>query len=219
MSGQHLEVYNSLGIETVNDLDPTFVVIYKGTQADFSAQKAWRAWPEAPTVFVRPTAGSWIGGFTIFRRRNDNIEMYMKGQFEYVVCCSTKGWQQGSQTNFGLETFDANGALLFSTGQRFARVTQIVSIPGPTITSGGVIVQGTAPLAGWSSMPWINPAMATLTGATVAGGGDLSYQESYLIQINAALTQMRMTLGDTISAGNYLAGKLAYFPMGYIDGN
>lgn len=216
---QHFQVNNEQNIEIINDSDPLFIVVYKGTQADFSVEKSWKAWPECPTVFIRPVAGSWCGGFSLYRKRNGTVQMYCGGNFEYVVCCSARAWGLSPDNKFGLETFDANGQIVFSTNYRFARITTIVPIAGPVVTTGGTIVQGVAALSGWTSMPWINPSMASLTGAIVAGGGDLSYQESYLIQINSALNQMRITIGDTIQNGNYLAGKTAYFPMGFISGN
>lgn len=216
---QHFQVKNEQDIEILNDLDSLFIVVYKGTQADFSTEKAWKAWPECPTVFIRPAAGSWCGGFSLYRKRNGTVQMYCEGTFEYVVCCSAKAWGLSPDNKFGLETFDANGQIVFSTNYRFARITKIQSIPGPVVTTGGTIIQGVAAMSGWSVMPWINPSMASLTGAIVAGGGDLSYQELYLIQVNPALNELRMTIRDTIAYGNYLAGKTVYFPMGYIAGN
>lgn len=218
MTGVTFQINNTENVELVNDVDPLLVVVYKGTQADFNVPKPWPAWPEAPTVFIRPAPGSWCGGFMI-TRQGTNVKMYCAGAFEYVVCCSPTSWDPGVASTFGLETFDGNARMLFSTNRRFARITTILPIAGPVVTNRGEIIQGVAGMSGWTQMPWINIAMAGLTGAIVAGGGDLSYQESYLISVNGNFTQMRMTIGDTIAAGNYYAGRTVYFPLGFIAGN
>lgn len=220
MSGQLFQINNKDSVEIVNDTDPLMNVVYSGNQANFSQLRTWPAWPEPPTVFIRPAAESWCGGFVAYQRRSKQLVCYCSGVFEWVMCCSPTSWNPGGVRTFGLETFNADGSLLFSTNNRFARITTIVRIPGPVVNNSGVIVQGVAPLAGWQQMPWINISQATLTRAIVAGGGDLSYQESYLVKVNAARTELRMTIGDTITpSANQLAGKFAYFPMGYIAGN
>ncbi|AXC36535.1 hypothetical protein HOT57_gp91 [Pseudomonas phage phCDa] len=220
MTGVTFQINNKDNIEIVNDTDPMMNVVYSGNQSNLSIQRTWPAWPEPPTVFIRPAAESWCGGFTIYQRRNNQLLVYCKGNFDWVMCCSPTSWNPGGVRTFGLETFKGDGSLLFSTNNRFARITTIVPIPGPVVNNSGSIIQGVAPLAGWQQMPWINVSQATLTRAIVAGGGDLSYQESYLIKVNAARTELRMTIGDTINpSANQLQGKTAYFPMGFIAGN
>lgn len=220
MIGDTFQIYNKEGIEVLNDKDPMMLVVYSGTQDTLSIPKVWAAWPEPPTVFIRPKPDVWCGAFNMFRRANDNIQVYCGGEFDYVICCSPTSWFPGGVRTFGLETFNEDGSLLFSTNSRFARITTITRIPGPDTSGQPGVGQPitSAALTGWTSMPWFNVGQAAYTAQLAQE--DYSWQLAYLVTINAALTQMRMTISDNIGRNlNPLYGRYAYFPMGFIEGN
>lgn len=212
------QFFNESGDETVNSNDPALIIIASGKNGTKLTSIPWRAWPEPPTIFIRPTPGRFIGGFSIHKSTlNSNAVVDLGDGFDWVACCSSSNPSISARGTFGLETFDANGNLVFSAANTFVRLTKIVSVPGPYSDYRGNIVPQTATLSGLSKMPWVNIRDACLSWPqSHADYG--SWPESFLFSINSSFTALTVTLGDNVSDNNnQYRNKLMYFPMGYID--
>lgn len=220
-----IQFFNDAGIETVNSNDSTMVVVASGNKGTIVSRLPWSAWPEPPTIFIRPTPGIWLGGFSMNKGADNTVIMgaqgYGLGQgFDWVACCSSSNpAAQKPTTNFGLETFDANGKLMFSSNQRFVRVKTIASVLGPYTSYTGTIISQSVPISGFTEMPWVNIRDACVS-YPIDHGEYGSWPEAFLFTINASFSVLTVTLGDTyMNNYNQYYNKYMRFPLGFIDGN
>lgn len=74
-----------------------------------------------PLVLIRPDPGTWVGGFA---QGPDNFALTGSGSFDYVIFSHEMPgipWGDG----VGMQIFDEQGRLTFSSGYRFPRIQQI----------------------------------------------------------------------------------------------
>lgn len=214
-----MQVLNEAGVELVNTSDPILLVVERGNETTMPAGGIpWRAWPACPIVFVRPRAPeTWVGGFLLNRFNNGNVFISCSGKYEYVICTSASNYGIGSIGTSGLEVYDDNRKLLFSSNYQFARIKQILKVAGPYTTDRGVLVQQSAAFAGFSKMPWIGIRDATWSLPYPAGDGAAS--EIFTVKINSAFNVLTTTLSDTLNNNyNQYSSSFMYYPLAEIGG-
>lgn len=208
------QVFNENGEEILNTNDPMLVVVATGNSTGQVLSIPWPYWPEPPTLFIQPQAESWCGGLLIFRNpQSGNAEIYCAGVFKYALCVSSYRAPIVQSANYGLETYDEQGRLIFSSNYSFARILKIASVPGPYTDYRGNIVRQSTPISGFTTMPWVIMNNASLTLPT-----EISSVE-FLVKINSGLTTLTVTLGDSIMESyNQYYLKNMYFPLANIAG-
>lgn len=227
------QVFNADGIEIINSNDPMLFVIANGS----SPAKSWNdiislvtfsysGWPEPPIVLIRPRPGIYYGNFSLKYLSANSAGIFLDTgnqsslsfpAFDWAVCTSSRSGLINPAARYGLEVYDENGKLTFSSSMRFARIIKIQSIKGPYSTTGSPINQSSA-LSGFSEMPWV---MMRDAGTTLPfpANGDGAVSISFSFSINAALSLFSARLDDSVAPQyNQFQNGNMYFPLCLIPG-
>lgn len=230
-----LQVFNKEGVEIINTNDPNLVVISRGTMAAWAGggipapevTVSYQGWPEAPFFLIRPRPGLWYGAATMFKRSNNtvslslssgNMNTFARAEFDWALCCSPKASKVEPVSNFGLEVFDDNGDLIFSSNNLYPRIINIQRIKGPYSLTGGPINQSVTIDKVFTEMPWVNIRDACLSYPHPAGP-DGSYSEEFSIMISSDFKTLSARISDSLSPEyNQYQNGYMYYPLCIIPG-
>lgn len=225
-----LQIFNDQGIEIINSNDPMPFVFAKGTvlsQPD-NSYRGWQqivnysGWPEPPVVLIRPRSSSnYYGGFRIRYISPTQFAFTVGGTtFDWVACASARSAGLVPPANgYGIEVYDENGNLTFSSAMQFPRIITIQAIKAPYTTSGGSLVNTSATIgANFTSMPWLNLADVKTSLPFPANVDGASY-EAFSVNVSADFKTLRARLSDTLVAQyNQYQNSNMHIPMCVIPG-
>ena len=114
---------------------------------------------EPPIVMLRPhVAGKHVGGGAITLT---GFLYYGQCSFDYAVF-STLGTPVSDGSQYGMEVYRSDGSVAYSSRHTHPRIRTLVSMPPTTALGGGY--PKTAPLSGYTAMPWVQATSLIQTG-------------------------------------------------------
>lgn len=223
------QVFNEQGIEIVNSSDPMPFVWASGT-VDGSVETTvvlnYPGWPETPVVWIRPRAGNFYS-FNMYRYSDGTLRfgafntsqngLNYRVPYDWAVTASASaiGYGGGGGDGYGIEVFDAQGRVTFSSTKRFARITHIQTIKAPYYPGGMTTTAGIS--YPFSEMPWLQMNMACST--LPAPAGEYAISESFSVSVSSDFRTLTSKLSDTIvEQYNQFQNSNIYFPMALIPG-
>lgn len=221
-----IEIYNTSGDLLISSNEPNIYVhtylpnLTMPTGVD-PVVIPYAGWPETPTLLLRPRAGLWYG-WTHIRRSGNNLLLYIsnlgtRGTFDLALASTAKSVTNNGDEGFGLQIFDANGELNFSSSRKYPRVKQIAAVPGPNLTVANSTTSA-AITTTFDDMPWV--IFRDATQAVPFSVNESASSVGFYFSVNTAKTAISVRGSDTIASnsGNQYWGRNLYFPLCQIPG-
>lgn len=219
-----LQVFNQTGTLIIDTNESVLNVVHQGIMSYNSSDGRWyeftyTGWPEPPTILVKPNPGEWVGGMICYRHSTNRCRVSMVAYNRPIIACTTSPNSIPIMTGdkFGIETFDANGNLTFSSNRLFPRILQIPYVSGPYGSIGSSTFIRTTNITRLTEMPWI---IATDAGVSYSYPvGESVSATGFIVRVTENLQQLQVSMGDQINLQynpNY--NKIMRFPLCTVPG-